>query len=257
MAYTIEEKNQERQELLAKGLAPATLSALQKIVLPAGARILDLGCGQGETTRLLAKRFENARATGLDQNAALIEKAKTIPVPAGAELTFMTGDAQRLPFDDGVFDLVFTRYLLTHLPDPAAAISEMRRVCKAGGVVFAQEPDFIGGESYPPSEAYSRINKYFQSLFQDPFIGRKLPTLFRAAGLQKIYSAAFIGFQTQPPHTKKLIRLTAEAMAPAILERGLTTPAELGMLIAELQRLENDEETTYLTNPSVAAAGIK
>ena len=147
-AYTIEEKNLERQRLLAALLKGRTLHFLRNVALFENPRILDLGCGMGETSILLSERFPNADLVGVDQDLQLLEIARRKDFSQAHSAHFQIGDAERLDFADGTFDLVFTRFLLIHLPDPLKALKEMRRVCKKGGVVFVHEPDMLCLASY-------------------------------------------------------------------------------------------------------------
>lgn len=122
MAYVIDEKNLERQLLLAQILEPYTLQALQPLALKPGSRILDIGCGLGETTRLLAASFPGCEVIGLDQDAILLETAGYKKSPTSSVTHFVKGDAAALSFADVSFDLVFCRYVLVHLPDPLKAL---------------------------------------------------------------------------------------------------------------------------------------
>src|SRR5882724_10709391 len=179
MIYTIEEKNLERQHLLAQYLEPLTLHALETISLPKGAKILDIGCGIGQTTRLLAKRFPGTCLTGLDGDDALINAAKEMTGQLSSTMDFITADALQLPFADKSFDLVFARYCLHHIPAAQEALAEMKRVCKTGAIVFAQEPDINFLQSYPESWAYPKMKEFTNELFADAFLGRKLINYFR------------------------------------------------------------------------------
>src|SRR5205085_1456697 len=138
MIYTIEETDLERQHLLAELLKPVSLNALKNISLPKHARILDIGCGLGDTTLMLNERFPNSTITGLDGDASLIETATEEKTLLYSNLNFVCADALHLPFKDNSFDFVFCRYVLHHIPNAVAALHEMKRVCKDGGIVFAQ-----------------------------------------------------------------------------------------------------------------------
>jgi demethylmenaquinone methyltransferase / 2-methoxy-6-polyprenyl-1,4-benzoquinol methylase len=110
---------------------------------PSGAvdRILDLGCGTGELTRLTARHFPGARVVGMDFTAAMISVARRrTPEPAeGRRIEFGRGTAMRLPFADGTFDLATNAFLARNLIDLDAALAEMRRVLRPGGVLLILE----------------------------------------------------------------------------------------------------------------------
>jgi len=97
MAYAIDEKNAERQDLLAQMLNPLTSPVLDRIPRDSINTILDLGCGHGHTTRLLAERFPKAAAIGFEYDQALVDRARADPNnPPG--ISFQQGDASKLPF---------------------------------------------------------------------------------------------------------------------------------------------------------------
>ena len=90
-----------------------------------GGRCLDIGCGQGHTTRLLAEVLEPAERIGLDYDTKLVAYAAE-QAGNGAGIRFVQGDAMQLECPDASFDLVFTRYLLIHMADPMVVIRENR-----------------------------------------------------------------------------------------------------------------------------------
>ena len=107
---------------------------------PAAARraVLDVGCGPGTITVDLAARVPEGQVTGIDAAAGVLAEARPKPSAAGqANVTFETGDVYRLAFDDATFDVVHAHQVLQHLSDPVAALTEMRRVCRPGGLVAA------------------------------------------------------------------------------------------------------------------------
>jgi ubiquinone/menaquinone biosynthesis C-methylase UbiE len=98
----------------------------------AGERAVDVACGTGAVTRLLAERVGHAgRAVGLDIEAAMLGVARTVVTPPN--VAWVTGEALRLPFDDGVFDLVCCQQGLQFFADRLQALREMRRVLRSGG----------------------------------------------------------------------------------------------------------------------------
>ena len=114
MPYTIDELDFERQQVLAECLNPLTIPVLQRVPCTGIRKVLDLGCGQGNTSRMLAAQFPEAEVTGLEYDTNLIAFARA--QPDNGKVRFEQGDATELPFSDEEFDLVFTRYLLVHIP---------------------------------------------------------------------------------------------------------------------------------------------
>ncbi len=108
--------------------ALASLDAALERIGPR-ARILDLGTGTGKAARLVAERFPDATVTGVDLAPEMVAEARRL-VPAGqaGRLTFEVGDASRLPFPDGAFDLVVLLNMIPFFP-------ELARVAATNGVV--------------------------------------------------------------------------------------------------------------------------
>lgn len=90
---------------------------------------LDAGCGTGNATRCLREAWPQARVIGLDLSAGMLSRAGEKLSDVG----LVRGDAGRLPFMAGAFDLVFSAYMLHHLPSPADFYAEVARVLAPGG----------------------------------------------------------------------------------------------------------------------------
>src|SRR5215467_3513533 len=98
MSYTIDERNLERQQVLAQCLNPLTLPVLERISPVKIRRVLDLGCGQGNTTRMLANYFTEANVTGVDRDAELLAYGGA--QSGNDRIQFQQADATKLPFAD-------------------------------------------------------------------------------------------------------------------------------------------------------------
>ena len=107
----------------------------QWLGLTDGCRILDVGCGTGAFGGYLAEGLHGVSVTGLDIDAALIAYAREKYASDMNSFSFLTADAEKLPFADGAFDAVVSHTFLTSMPRYKAALLEMKRVCRKGGTV--------------------------------------------------------------------------------------------------------------------------
>jgi ubiquinone/menaquinone biosynthesis C-methylase UbiE len=97
----------------------------------AGARLLDVGCGDGALVCAAAER--DAEATGLDPDPGMLVAAQSRAAKAGLHATFREGRVERLPFPDASFDVVASIMVLCFVADAAGAVREMARVLRPGG----------------------------------------------------------------------------------------------------------------------------
>jgi SAM-dependent methyltransferase len=147
--------------------------------------VLEVGCGPMHLIGA-AKAFGATAAIGVDISHERLSAVSRAPVPglAGARAT-----ADHLPFADGSFDLVYSRFLLQYLADPASAVAEMLRVARPGGTVVLQDLDSQLVNNYPPDEALECLMGEFLTAARgslDVFIGRKLFFLATGAGLADV-----------------------------------------------------------------------
>ncbi len=151
-------------------------------------RILDLGCGPGNITGKLAEFYPQAEVIGVDLSAERIGFAKE----ANHKLTncqFETGDATKLRFAEGHFDLVFSRFMVEYFADPLPAIREMARVAAPGAPVIVQDVDSLYDFNEPltgwPQKEVEAVYSFLRTHFGfDRHVGRKLFRFFGEAGLK-------------------------------------------------------------------------
>jgi trans-aconitate 2-methyltransferase len=140
-----------RLDLLAELFEPASRTFLARVagLGGLGARpprlAVDLGCGPGHTTRLVAEVRRPGRALGLDQSAFFVARAAGgRPAGPGAPAVgFAVHDVTRVPFPCPPADLCYGRLLLSHLPDPGAALAAWATQLAPGGLLLADEVDRI------------------------------------------------------------------------------------------------------------------
>ena len=124
----------------AEGFHPTgeTTPALARLFerwVPAGARCLDVGCGDGRTSGLWLLDH-GCSYEGVDVSAQAVEEARQLGLQAG-----QIDDAGRLPFEDGSFDVVVCIEVLEHLFAPLDAVWEMARVLRPGGLLIVTVPN--------------------------------------------------------------------------------------------------------------------
>lgn len=105
-----------------------------KVIPPGASDILDVGCGTGELSLLLAGM--GYRVTGVDLSEKMMDKARGKAAARGLDIRFRAGDAEDLPFEENTFDGIFTRHVLWTLPHPEKALESWRNALKAGGRVM-------------------------------------------------------------------------------------------------------------------------
>ena len=138
---------------------------------------LEAGCGTALASSILG-RDQNAAAVCIDHDVRPLQLART----RDPSLLAVVADATRLPFCDDAIDLVFSSSTLEHLPDPRAAVAEMRRVCRTAGHVFVGVPYRFGPLAFQPWIASTAIGQWLGPVFSH----RKLRTLLVAAGLTPV-----------------------------------------------------------------------
>jgi SAM-dependent methyltransferase len=163
-----------------EGMWDGSRAALSHLELPDCERILDVGAGTGELSRVLAEE-SGGEVVCLDADPRLLDVAR-----AETDLPVVVGDATRLPFADESFDLVVCQALLVNLTAPEDALSEFARV--SSDLVAAVEPDnaAVGVDSTVEREVEleRRVREaYLEGVATDVALGDRLPELFATAGL--------------------------------------------------------------------------
>jgi len=174
-----------RQAVVFNAAAPvANADALRLIVDAAhpgpSDTVLDVACGGGLVARAFAPHVRHA--TGIDVTPAMLDTARKAAAENGlTNLTWDQGDVTVLPYADGSFTIVATRFSFHHFTDALAVLKEMVRVCKPGGRIVVA--DSCPSEDRAKAAAFNKLE-----LLRDPSHTRALPlselkSVFAAAGL--------------------------------------------------------------------------
>jgi SAM-dependent methyltransferase len=142
-AYVFELSEEARRlEKQGQFLAPLTRRLLEDAGFSAGMKVLEVGCGAGDVTLLLAELIgPNGTIVGVDSNPAILETAWQRVRAAGLpHVSFVNGDILTVALDDD-FDAVVGRLILVHTQDPVALLRRVSTHVRPGGLVVFQEPD--------------------------------------------------------------------------------------------------------------------
>ena len=194
--------------------------------LEASVRLLDFGCGPGSITVGLAEHVE--KVVGIDSSAEAIAAAKSDAVASNVE--YLEASVYNLPFPDDSFDIAYGHQVLQHLRDPVAALSEVRRVLMAGGLVAVRDADFgsmIHHPHYPELDTWLDVyHQIARANGGEPDAGRRLAEWTHRAGYEDIAATSSSWNYATPERRLWWARLWADRIR---LPRFADRAAELGL----------------------------
>jgi 2-polyprenyl-3-methyl-5-hydroxy-6-metoxy-1,4-benzoquinol methylase len=206
-----------------------------------GLDLLDVGCGPGTITVDLAGRVAPGRVVGLDASADPLDEARSLAGRAGVAVTFEVGDVYALDAADNSFDVVHAHQVLQHLTDPVAALREMARVCRPGGVIAVRDVDYGGFITSPSDDGLTRWRELYYAVHRgnggEPDAGRRLLSWAHAAGLHDIVATTSSWCYASPAEREWwgnswAGRATASSFAEQAVSYGLASREELAEIAA-------------------------
>jgi ubiquinone/menaquinone biosynthesis C-methylase UbiE len=185
---------QAAEKLARLGNSPPEVKARQRyldLLAPRpGEVVIDVGAGSGVVTAEIARRVApGGRVFAVDPSAGLLDAARATTREAGIGhlVDCRVADGRDLPFGLSAFDAAICHWVLLHVDGPDKMIAEMRRVTRRGGRVLAVEADWETAMVHPGETAVTRrILNHAADRNVDPWIGRRLPSLFGAQGFADI-----------------------------------------------------------------------
>ena len=214
--------------------------------LEPGMSLLDIGCGPGTITADLAARLAPGGVIGIDTSEQVIADARAMGTGGTCPaLTFEVGSVFDLAFEDDSFDVVHAHQVLQHVGDPVAALVQMRRVCRPGGLVAARDSDYPGFRFFPDDDDLSRAIAAYGELTRingaNWDAGRRLLSWAHAAGFTSVVPTASTWcFATVEDRAwwgeLWAERFTRSFVAEQLSEHGLATPEDLASFGAGWRR---------------------
>jgi 2-polyprenyl-3-methyl-5-hydroxy-6-metoxy-1,4-benzoquinol methylase len=184
-------EGKKRLDVLGKILNPYTKKLLEADGSIKGKKFLDLGCGGGTVSLMAAGMVgPEGNVTAIDFDSDIIELAKKDAEEKGLDnISFRSMDAYDLD-DEDAFDIVYSRFLLSHLQQPAIVLNKLHRSVKRGGKIIIEDIDFSGHFSYPRCEAFELYQHYFVTAAknngQDANIGLSLFGMFQSGNIRDV-----------------------------------------------------------------------
>jgi SAM-dependent methyltransferase len=250
-----------RLHALHEVYSPYARGALIDAGLEAGMNVADFGCGVGLTTRMLAEMVgPTGSVVGIDFSLAQVQEARAMAAREGlGNVTFLQADACNTGLPRASFDLAYCRFLLIHLPKPAACISEMLAVLKPGGILVLEEGDLTTVRSEPPT-ATNAFSDLFGRLGPtrglDYSVGKDLQRFAAEAGLPGARHAdhqpACITYEQ-----RQLAKWSVEEAAPSFIGSGLITQEQLANTILEMQQAVDTPAVTIFAARMYSVCGLK
>lgn len=184
--------DRQQQEMLRTYLADVNLAD--------GAEVLDVGCGTGAVSREIARRSGVGRVVGVDPSPVFLAVARKLSTDL-PKLAFIDGDCRNLPCHDSSFDAIVFHTTLSHVPGPAAALSEAYRVLRPGGVMAVFDGNYntttLSTGEHDPLQACA--DAAMAALVHDRWLIQRLPGLIRDAGFTITSQRSFGYVETEAP----------------------------------------------------------
>ena len=217
-------------------------------------RLLDIGSGPGTITADLARRVAHVTAVEQTPDALALTTAEIERQGLGG-VEGVVGDIHGLPFADDTFDVVHAHQVLQHVADPVAALREMRRVCRPGGLVAARDADHATFAWWPADPVLDRwlelIRVVHQRTTGDPDAGRRLLAWAHEAGFTDVtptVTAWCFGTPAERDYWGGMWerRILESAITDRILDAGLADRAELEAISAAWRRWVEDPDGWFM-----------
>lgn len=218
-----------------------------------GMRVLDIGCGPGAVSLMIARRVgTSGQVFGVDQNPQMLELARQAARDAGlSNLTFIEGGFDVAFAERGTLDAVVGRRVLMYQPDAARAVAQLVDAIRPGGVIAFHEHDMVAiSDSSTPLPLHDRVRSWLREMLRleraNLHMGFGLHSALSVGGLavERVRAAANVLTPTASYPIGTIIR----AVLPRLLKLGIATEAEVDVetLDARLAAERREKDATCL-----------
>jgi SAM-dependent methyltransferase len=255
----------EREREYSGGYGPLILKALSERDLQVeaaffvphlqpGMSLLDCGCGPGALTVQLAALVSPGDVVGIDRHGDQHEIGRKQAIDEGiTNVSFRECSIYELPFDGDSFDAVFAHAVLYHLGDPGAALREMHRVLKPGGMVGVRDSD-LGGDVHAPTNdllerGFGLIRDVLSHNGGQQEFGREHRRMLREAGFERVAASASYDYFGVPEKTQLFSEYWCyfldELHRDLVLAEGWSTEEELSEYLDAFRAWGRDPDAFF------------
>jgi SAM-dependent methyltransferase len=249
----------QRLSLQDRVFAPHSENLFRQAGITDGLRVLDAGCGTGDTTRLLARIVGPAGlVVGVDRDSRALETARhALRAEGVTNVRFVQDDLHALALDEE-FDALAGRLILMHLDDPVPTLSHLVRWVRPGGVVTFQEATMGRAGAIPEVPLISRNVEWGRAALRqagvDPEFGDSLPAVFQRAGLPHPGFAAIRIAGDADSLLPEYVVQTIKSLGPMAIAAGATTADEIARYTTEVLAAQTRERQAMIHLQELACA---
>ncbi|MGI4812320.1 MAG: class I SAM-dependent methyltransferase [Janthinobacterium lividum] len=232
-----------RLQLFNRFLAASSAALLEAAGVVAGSHVIDLGCGEGAMSLVLAKRVgSHGRVYAVDHDAAKLDVLAASAAQAGlSNIVAVAADVESALAQLELADFVYARFLLLHLPAPRNVLAGMRRIIGRDGKrgkILLEEPVLAATGEYPNSGLWCKpialYERYCELIGIRPNYGQSLIADLKIAGLA-LQSAVQTTAVLDPAIAREYIECSLLAQRRQYIEYGLLSPLQYAALLDEVR----------------------
>lgn len=228
-----------RLKIVAEIFAPSTEAFLLDVNPLRPELTLDLGCGPGHTTRLLARTLKGSTAIGMDSSEKFIGEAVGSQNAKG--ISFYRHDVTKTPFPVGPADVIFSRYVLLHLESPHSTVGKWITQLKTGGLLLLEELEQIQTSENLFQKYVNLLDRSLATQDKTMFIGPTIASVPLDGAKIKLNRVKEIKVSAKDAATMFLMNMLTLRKSPHV--RALYHDEEINQFMGDLERVM-DEKTT-------------
>lgn len=265
LSYPLGSTQTELQRLLAqaKVYLPQSNWLLDQIGIKPGWRAVDIGCGPIGILDLLSQRVgPQGSVVGLEREQRFVEMARAEIAKRGlSNVSVVQADGLNTGLEKGTFDLVHERLVMINVSAREAFLSEMLSLLRPGGTVVLADVDNVSWCCQPPHPSWDILLNAFHTVFHasggDGFIGRRLQTLLRAAGVQNIQIKITVATPELGDYRRTHLISLIDSVRDKVIDKEVLDEAQLNKHREALLSHLNDPTTLVIDKLFVQVWGQK